>query len=77
MGKEEMMMKTVYDVVIYLVEQLSPEEQKQLTDYLLHLSPMDEEKAIWKRRFDALVDTTPIAHDISNRREDWYDDDGR
>ncbi|MDX2078414.1 MAG: hypothetical protein SFZ02_18420 [bacterium] len=69
------MMKTIYDVVIHLVEQLSPDEQMQLTDYLLHLLPIDDDKSAWKKHFDELIDTTPISNDISNRREDWYDDE--
>ncbi|MCL4253588.1 MAG: hypothetical protein KJ043_07405 [Anaerolineae bacterium] len=70
-------MKTVYDVVIHLVGQLSLEEQRRLTDYLLHLPQVDDDKITWKKHFDDLIDTTPMLTDFSNRREDWYDDDGR
>lgn len=43
---------------------------------LLKLSGAMNDKSTWKKHFDDLIDTTPMLTDFSNRREDWYDDDG-
>lgn len=72
------MAQTTYDAVVKLAEQLSPAELRALVDHLQEVARQRELSfAEWKTLFDALQDDTPILHDISNRRSDWYDDDGR
>lgn len=71
------MTQATFDEVRRLAEQLSPEEQKALADYLeertsrSNLSP-DDKKALWQ---SIVVDIGSWPEDWSLRREDWYDDD--
>jgi hypothetical protein len=61
------------------VERLSRQEQRELLKHLQTLADqrdltVDEKKAL----LDSLViDAGPISPYYSDRREDWYDDDGR
>ena len=72
------MIDVTYDAVVKLAEQLTPEAQKALID---HLQEIAKRRALsfeeWRAVFDSMVDDTPILNDISPRRVDWYDDDGR
>ncbi|HVU14398.1 MAG TPA: hypothetical protein VHD90_24135 [Phototrophicaceae bacterium] len=67
-----------YEVVARLAEQLSPEAQKAL---IAHLQEIAKQRELsfeeWKALFDSAIDYTPVVNDISPRRVDWYDDDGR
>ena len=44
----------------------------------------DEDEAVqlltgdaWREAFNSMMISVPVNYDFSNRREDWYDDDGR
>lgn len=72
------MAQITYEAVVKLAEQLSPEAQKALIEHLQEIAKQrDLSFEEWKAVFDSMVDYTPVVSDISPRREDWYDDDGR
>ena len=72
------MEQVTYEAVVRLAEQLSPEAQKALIEHLQEIAKQRELSfEEWKALFDANIDYTPVVNDISPRREDWYDDDGR
>lgn len=73
-----MMMNISFDEIVELVDQLTPQEQAQLTSHLLararkrYLS-LDEKMTLLRAaQIDVEVNQEP-----SVRREDWYGDDGR
>jgi hypothetical protein len=67
-----------YEAVVKLAEQLSPEAQKALIEHLQEIAKQRELSfEEWKAMFDSLKIDTPIEGDFSDRRSDWYDDDGR
>lgn len=72
------MSQVVYDVVTRLIEHLSLTEQKTLLD---HLQTVVQTRTLsfeeWKAVFDSLKIDTPIVGEFSDRRVDWYNDDGR
>ncbi|MBI5670056.1 MAG: hypothetical protein HZC41_18835 [Chloroflexi bacterium] len=72
------MAQVTYEEVVKLAEQLTPLEQQAL---IAHLQETARHRELtfteWKALFDSMKDNTPIIADISPRREDWYDDDGR
>jgi len=67
-----------YETLVTLVDQLPDQERSRLLNHLLkraktrHLTP-DEKKAILR----SMVSDAAIGPGYSDRREDWYDDDGR
>jgi len=68
-----------YETLVELVKQLPKDQKQQLIDEVLHAKPPEltaEEKiaALKRMRID-----TPLVEgfEFSDRREDWYDDDGR
>jgi hypothetical protein len=67
-----------YAEVVKLAEQLSPADQQAL---VAHLQTIAKQRELsfeeWKILFESAIIHRPILRDISNRREDWYDDDGR
>lgn len=68
----------IYDAVAKLAEPLTLEEQSALIAHLQNIARRhDLTYEEWKVLFDALKDDTPIVSDISDRRSDWYDDEGR
>ncbi|MBI1255888.1 MAG: hypothetical protein GC204_00310 [Chloroflexi bacterium] len=72
------MTQITYEAVVKLAEQLSPEAQKALIEHLQEIAKQrDLSFEEWKALIDSTIDHTPIVSDISPRREDWYDDDGR
>jgi hypothetical protein len=72
------MSQITYDAIVRLAEQLSPEEQKALIKHLQEVAKLRELSfEEWKALFDSMKDDRPVVGDISPRREDWYDDDGR
>jgi chemotaxis regulatin CheY-phosphate phosphatase CheZ len=72
------MTQALYTQVIELIEQLSPIQQQALIIHLQGLSKQRElNKSEQKSLLRASILNKPIKHDVSNRREDWYDDDGR
>jgi hypothetical protein len=72
------MAQITYEAVVKLAEQLSPEAQKALIEHLQEIAKQRELSfEEWKSLFNSVIDYTPIVNDISPRREDWYDDDGR
>ena len=80
----EVIMATVqlnlsYDTVMNLVEQLPFEEQKSLLFHLLdkaknHQLDNEERKKLFH---SMIVDLGKVSPEYSDRREDWYDDEGR
>jgi hypothetical protein len=72
------MEQIAYEAVVKLAEQLSPEAQKALIEHLQEIAKQRELSfEEWKTKFDALKIDTPVVGDFSDRRSDWYDDDGR
>ena len=71
--------KVSYDTVLKLVERLSEAQQRTLMLHLLRqfapsaLSPEDKIRLLHSMS----IDLGPISPDYSDRREDWYGDDGR
>jgi hypothetical protein len=68
-----------YEQVVALVEQLSPEQQTDLLTRLLEKSKMrqltsQERKALLE---SITIDLGAVLPGYSDRREDWYGDDGR
>jgi DNA mismatch repair ATPase MutL len=68
-----------YEQLLQLVDQLTEAQQSDLIDRLLEKAKtrqmsVDERKAL----FEALkVDLGAVSSEYSDRRADWYDDDGR
>jgi len=67
------------DDVIKLADQLSVADRERLLAHLLE--QRKDPRHLSQEEFEALLDaatiSTPVLGDISNRREDWYGDDGR
>lgn len=67
-----------YETLIALVEQLPPDEQR---DLLHHIQERAEQRSLsdeeWQAAFQSLMIDRPLVGPISLRRSDWYDDDGR
>lgn len=67
-----------YETLIALVEQLPPDEQRDLLHRIRERASQralsDEE---WQAAFQSLVIDRPLVGPVSLRRADWYDDDGR
>lgn len=61
-------------MVIHLTERLAQQRQDRLIEAASTRELTVEE---WKALFDMTVIHTPPLADFSNRREDWYGDDGR
>jgi hypothetical protein len=73
------MADVTFTEVLRLAEQLSPEEQAALVEYLHNLAKqrqltVEEKKALFK---SMMVDVGAVLPGYSDRRADWYDDDGR
>jgi hypothetical protein len=72
------MAQITYEDMMQHVEQLSADEKTRLMEYLLAVAKerqlTSEEK--WAL-FRVSVISAPVNGDFSNRRVDWYDDDGR
>ena len=67
-----------YQEVVRLAEQLTVDDQRALVDHLQGLAQQrDLTFAEWKTLFDSLKSDAELVQDFSDRREDWYDDDGR
>jgi hypothetical protein len=68
----------MYEEVVKLAKQLSPVEQQAL---IAHLQSLSKRRKLtneeWKALLRASILSVPVKEDFSNRREDWYDDDGR
>jgi hypothetical protein len=67
-------LKISYDDLLELVKQLSKEQQLELLQYLQHEILTREQKLKILQSAQIHVD---VRQDPSDRREDWYDDDGR
>ena len=71
--------KVSYEAVLKLVNRLSAAQQHALMLHLLRgldpssLSPEDKIRLLHSMS----IDLGPVSADYSDRREDWYDDDGR
>jgi hypothetical protein len=68
-----------FDQIVELVERLPPQQQRTLLVHLLGKSQTrqltnDERKSLFE---SMIVDLGAISSAYSDRREDWYDDDGR
>ena len=68
-----------YDQIVQLVEQLTEEQQKDLISRLLMKRaterPLTVEEKI--QLLNAAQISKPVNEQPSDRREDWYGDDGR
>ena len=68
-----------YDTIVKLVGRLTAAQQRTLLLHLLReldptsLSPEDKIRLLHSMS----IDLGPISLGYSDRREDWYDDDGR
>lgn len=69
---------STYEQVIKLTEALTDEERQSL---IAHLQQQSQKRPLtsqeWRALFEANIVHTPVLKDFSNRREDWYGDDGR
>jgi hypothetical protein len=68
-----------FEEVVHLVERLTRQEQRKLLRHLQTLADqreltVDEKKALLD---SVVIDAGPISPHYSDRREDWYDDDGQ
>jgi hypothetical protein len=74
----EIMAQITFEEVVKLAKQLSPAEQQALITYLQRLAQQgtlgDEE---WKTLLDSSKVSIPPGPNFSDRRADWYDNDGR
>lgn len=68
-----------YEQLLELVEQLSEEQQRDLTKRLLARQAQQRPLTIEEKLklLDAVKLDVAINEEPSVRREDWYDDDGR
>jgi hypothetical protein len=68
-----------YETLVELVEQLPLEQQQDLVMRLLDKTKAHPlSKTEWKTLFESLtVDLGEVSPQYSDRREDWYDDDGQ
>lgn len=68
----------VYDAVVKLAEQLSPEEQQALIE---HLQGIAKQRQLnfdeWGVLLDSIKFNVSPGAEFSDRRADWYGDDGR
>lgn len=69
----------IFDAVVILAEQLSDEEQRALVARLLEKRPNPNDLSYeeWEAIFDSMIMPGAPGPDWSDRREDWYGDDGR
>lgn len=67
-----------YETLVALVEQLPPDEQR---DLLRRLQGRARQQALtdeeWWAAFQSLLIGASVSGDFPIRRADWYDDDGR
>jgi len=71
------MNRAVYDAVLLLVEELTPGEREALAIRLKDANPNHLATNDWQARFAGLISDVPVVGELSDRREDWYGDDGR
>ena len=67
-----------YETLVELVEQLPPEEQRNLLHRLqerMRQQALSDEE--WQAAFRSLMIHAQVSDDFPIRRADWYDDDGR
>lgn len=69
----------VYATVLELLDHLTVSEQHALFEYLQQrLPPLPLSQAEFEAALQAMtLDMGPVSPDYSDRREDWYGDDGR
>ena len=69
---------STYEQVVKLVEALTPEERESL---ITHLQQQGQKRKLTSEEgwqlFNLSMIRVPVIGDFSNRREDWYGDDGR
>jgi hypothetical protein len=73
------MVSIFYGEVLSLAEKLTPEERASL---IRHLQEQSRKRKLSAAEFSAWlesisIDVGPLSEDWSDRREDWYGDDGR
>lgn len=70
--------KASYEEVVKLAEQLSRPERDKL---IAHLQKRAQNRKLsveeWTALLDSITVNTPVLTEPSNRREDWYGEDGR
>jgi len=72
------MSQIAYDEVAKLAEQLSPAEQQALIARLQVLAQQRElSRDEWWTLLDSITVNVPPGPAFSDRRDDWYNDDGR
>lgn len=70
------MMQAIYEQVLQLVEQLTPEERLRLVAHIQQEQPAhDLALHEWEALLDSITVTLPIGPDFSTDRADWYDDE--
>ena len=77
MSEDDGMNRAVYDAVLLLVEELTPDEREALAIRLKDTNPDFPATDDWQARFDVLISGVPVVGELSDRREDWYGNDGR
>lgn len=72
------MSQIAFDEVAKLAEQLSPAEQQAL---IVRLQVLAQQRTLtkdeWWTLLDSITVNVPPGPSFSDRREDWYSDDGR
>ncbi len=67
----------ILEQVLELIDQLSPPERQVVIEHLQEGDDSGNEVTHKLTRFANLIDNRSVIKDFSNRRADWYDDDGR
>jgi hypothetical protein len=79
MGKKERIMSyPPFRELLKLSDLFTPEAKQEMIDYLREAAKtrkLTPEEKVWF--LTNIVSHEPVVGDFSNRREDWYDDDGR
>jgi hypothetical protein len=72
-------MSVLYEEVVSLVDQLTPEEQRAIVDHVLEKPKKPKLSADEFRQWleSLAYDVGSVSTGYSDRREDWYGDDGR
>lgn len=71
-------LRVEFETLLDLVDQLSDEQRHMLMRHIQQSEDTAVTQDEWKTLFEStLLDLGPVVSDFSNRREDWYGDDGR
>jgi hypothetical protein len=69
--------EVTYEDVQKLADKLSREDQERLIDHLYEVRRRSMNAQEWMKRFEETMIDAEVIGQIFDRREDFYDDDGR